>query len=349
MASSSRPPRQDRAASAGRSPVVTTVSGPADVAAMIPYLLGFQPQDSLVVVALEGIRKRFGPVLRVDLVQEPGLVEELTAQILQIVLAHRIGRVLLAAFSPNGLDAEPLVRSVLRRLRDHRVAVGDAFRADGKRWWSYVCDDPLCCSPSGVSYDVTTSAVAAEAVVAGLAFAPDRNAVRAQVAPADDLRRRLVAREVRRLRAAGAGAAQAVDAHALAVRVADNLPEPASTSAADVAWLGLVVQSREARDMAIAAIDRSNAAAHFELWRVVLSTVGDDLLPDVGAVAALAAWLDGQGVLASHVVDRVLEVDPHHGLAGLVGQLLAHAVNPRTWGRGLGAVDGDESPPPLAG
>lgn len=348
MASSSRRSRQDRIATTGPAPAVTRVSGPADVAAMVPYLLGFQPQESLVVVALEGPRKRFGLVLRVDLIREPELVELQTAQVLHVLVAHRIGRVLLAAFSAGGIDAEPLVRAVLEQLGDHRVAVEDAFRADGQRWWSYLCADPVCCSPSGVPYDVTTAAVAAEAVLAGLAFERDRDALRAQLAPADDLARRLVAREVRRLRAAGPAAVPPADARGLVRRVSDNLLDPASTAVADLAWLGLSVQSHEARDLAIAVVDRSNAAAHFELWRLVMSTVGDDLVANVGSVAAFAAWLDGRGVLASHVVDRVLEVDPHHGLAGLVAQLLSHAVDPRAWSP-MEPFDDEEDPPPLAG
>lgn len=319
------------------------------MAAMVPYLLGFQPSESLVLIALEGPRKRFGPVLRVDLVAAPDLVEQQADQVLHIVTLHQLSPVLLAAFSASADRADPLVTRVLGKLADNHVAVEDAFRADGRRWWSYVCDDPRCCSPAGVDYDVSASAAAAEAVLAGLAFEPDREALRAYVGRADDNQRRQVAKAVRRLRREHSPYAQKWAGWHLGDRVAAQLVESASAAAADIAWLALAVQSQPGRDSAIALLDRANAADHFELWRQVLRSVGDDLVPDVGCVAAFAAWLDGKGVLASHVVDRVLEVDPRHRLARAIAELLAQAVNPRSWAPQRAPYPGGDAPPPLAG
>lgn len=330
-----------------QAPAVATVRGPADVVAMIPYLLGFQPTESLVLVALEGPRKRFGPVLRLDLVDEPELVEHQATLVLQMATSNLLSRVLLAAFSVDPLRADPLVCELLSRLPDHHITVEDAFRVDGTRWWSYVCGDPLCCSPDGVEYDVSRTAVAAEAVLAGLAFEPDREALRAIVDPAPARERRRVAREVARQRRARTPTGQ--DAvRELGVRLTALAGDPSSAAPADLAWLSLAAQSELARDDAIALMDRSNAADHFEVWRRVMRCVDDDLLPDVGAVAAFAAWLSGRGVLASHAVDRVLEVDPAHGLGGAVAQLLARAVNPRGWASQAASLEEGAVPPRLA-
>ena len=43
------------------------VSGPAEILGTIPVLLGFHPEDSLVVVGLSGPQLRVGPVARADL------------------------------------------------------------------------------------------------------------------------------------------------------------------------------------------------------------------------------------------------------------------------------------------
>ncbi len=314
-----------------RPTAVATVRGPADVAAMVPYLLGFQPHDSLVVVALDGPRKQFGPVLRVDLVEDDGLVQQQAAQVLHVITSNRLAPVLVAAFSASAHRADPLVSLVLAELAGLHVAVEDAFRADGSRWWSYVCVDPLCCSPTGVPYDVRASAAAAEAVLAGLSFESDRDGLRAHVAPASESERDQVAQEVRRLGGTTVGRVRQPGRRGLAGRVAELLPDPSAATSHDVAWLGLAVQSQQGRDEAMALIDRSNAADNYGLWRHVMCRVGDDLLPQVGCLAAFAAWLDGRGVLSSHVVDRVLEVDPDHRLAGTLAQVLAHAVDPRSF------------------
>ena len=50
-----------------KNPTVTKVTGPGDIVVIVPYLLGFDPTDSLVVIGLEGPRLRFGPCFRLDL------------------------------------------------------------------------------------------------------------------------------------------------------------------------------------------------------------------------------------------------------------------------------------------
>ena len=93
---------------------------------------------------------------------------------------------------------------------------------------------------------------------------------------------------------------------------------------------------------AIGMVERSSAAGQFELWRAVLRSVDDDLLPAVGCLVAFAAWLDGRGVLASHALDRVFEVTPQHSLGRHIEALLICAVNPKTWDGWSEPTDGDE-------
>ncbi len=313
---------------------VSRVRGPADVAVIIPYLIGFQPVESLVLVALEGPRKRFGPVLRVDLVDDdPDGDVDLRSQQAELVVAvmarNGVGRVLVVAYSEVPGRADPVVALVREALADRGIAVEDAFRTDGGRWWSYVCGNPRCCSPEGVPYDSRTSRVAAEAVVSGLTFEADREALRAQLAPADPRTRRLVALAVRALRCDEQAADPTGDT--IDTLVTEALVAPSALSPADTARLAVAVQTADGLQRLAGGITRAEAGQHYQLWRTVTTRVGDDLQPATACLAALAAWLDGRGVLASLAVDRVLELAPGHPFAELVGGLLARAVNPAAW------------------
>ena len=310
---------------------ITKLKGPADAAAMIPYVMGFQPHDSLVVVSLEGERKRFGPTLRVDLVDDPRLVEAQTAQIVHVVTRNASALVLVAAFSDDAAQADPLVRRVLAALEGRGVAIEDAFRVGGGRWWSYRCENPECCSPDGMPYDPGASRVAAEAVVSGMTVAEDRDALRAMFAPADPGRRAEVAREIVRLRREEMSILPGPAVGELPSRVGSALGRAPTLDVSETAWLALAVQPFSGREAAFVLIERANAARHLDLWRAVMAQIADDLLPPVGCLAAFAAWLDGCGVLASHAVERVFEISPHYPLACRIDDLLLGVVDPRSW------------------
>ncbi len=49
-----------------------TLRGPAELADALPYLMGFYPNDSVVMVALHGGQGRFGGRLRLGIPQSPG-------------------------------------------------------------------------------------------------------------------------------------------------------------------------------------------------------------------------------------------------------------------------------------
>lgn len=48
-----------------------TLRSPAELADALPYLLGFHPTDSIVMVALQGDRGRFGGRLRLGIPRSP--------------------------------------------------------------------------------------------------------------------------------------------------------------------------------------------------------------------------------------------------------------------------------------
>jgi Domain of unknown function (DUF4192) len=288
---------------------------------MIPYIFGFTPAESLVLIALEGPRKRFGPSMRMDLVTDPADVLDQARYTAGLACRQGFRQVMVFGF---GAAVEP-AHSVLGAVRSELTAAGvdvlDAVRADGTRWWSLMCTNERCCPRAGTPYDVDSSRVAAEAVLAGLQRAPDRDSLRAQVAAVDTGRQAAVAR-------AAAKRGRTVDVTTL-VNVALNRTELLSTD--EVAALASAVQEVRDRDRAWAMMSRPTAGLHFRLWRTVMQSVPDELLCPVGSLAAFAAWLSGSGVLASHAAERVLAVDPEYSMALLVVEALHTCLHPDSW------------------
>ncbi|MEJ7706073.1 MAG: DUF4192 domain-containing protein [Nocardioidaceae bacterium] len=323
MSKTSRILRKARAELRADTRPIARAKGPADVIAMIPYLLGFSPADSIVLIALQGPRRRFGPCLRMDLAPAAGAIAQVD-YLMSIVEAHSFGTVLLVAFSDDPVSAAEVVEPLLRRLDLGGVTVTEAIRADGNRWYSYACDNPDCCDPDGTPYDCESSIMSAQAVVSGMTKATNRDALRGQFEPNDLALCAEVAEQCQEV-----SATNALDV--VAGLVDDSLLTPAALSASQLACLAVAVQSTAGMNQAWNSMTRDNAASKFELWLRVMQVVPDPLLPAVGSLAAFAAWLDGRGVLASHAAERVQRVDPAYPMMLFLLQLLEQTVHPREW------------------
>ncbi|MDX5456885.1 DUF4192 domain-containing protein [Micromonospora tulbaghiae] len=163
-------------------PARLSVRSPADMVAAVPYLLGFHPADSVVVVAVRGRRVVFAA--RGDL-PAPGADPGPAARHLAQVVARQDAD----AATVVGYGPAAWVTGVVDAIGDALTATGvvvlDALRVTDGRWFSYLCVEPSCCPPEGTPYDLAASQVSAAAVFAGQVALPDRAALAAQVSPLD--------------------------------------------------------------------------------------------------------------------------------------------------------------------
>ncbi|MEJ7745020.1 MAG: DUF4192 family protein [Nocardioidaceae bacterium] len=153
--------------------------------AMIPYLLGFTPTDSIVLVALQGPRRRFGPCLRMDLAP-PAEAMDQVHYLMSIIEAQPFGPVLLGRIqrrpgqgSRSSSTAAPWTGTSRR----------DRHRGDPRRRAALV---PL--TPAAIQTVVIRTArpmtakrqvMSAQAVVSGMTKAASRDTLRDQFEPYD--------------------------------------------------------------------------------------------------------------------------------------------------------------------
>ncbi|RQW84264.1 DUF4192 domain-containing protein [Micromonospora globispora] len=312
------------------------VRSPADLIAAVPYLLGFHPADSVVVVALRGRQVIFAA--RGDLPQ-PGADPQPAAR----HLAEVIGR--QGAESATVVGYGPpdrvtgAVDAVGEALSEAGLIVLDALRVTDGRWWSYFCTEPDCCPPDGTPYDPAASEVSAAAVFAGQVALPDRDALTAQVAPLDGpvrvAMRRATVRARRRMMALTEESAEAVlvggrsvrSAGVAAVRTAFRRHRRGERLSDDeVAWLTVLLTQVPVRDHAWERTDGRDA--DISLWTDVFRRAEPELIAAPGSLLAFAAWRAGQGALAAVALERVLADRPDYSLALLLDDLLRRGVPP---------------------
>jgi hypothetical protein len=334
-----RSPEQPATPSVFDPPPVATIRRPTDAIAMIPYLLGFEPSESIVVVSLMGSRQRFGPIVRSDLDAIPEL-QSIARRLAGAAAPDECEDALIVAFSLHPEIADDAVRTVRESLEAAGICVVEAVRADGARWWSYTCDRG-CCPPDGTPYDPTASPAAALAVAMGMGKADSRDALAQQFAPRSDPEQAMVNDAARRAR----------------VTLSVHGDDDRSAAVDDLVWLALgrpdldsttvamllgAVQDLRARDAVWSLMTRDDAAEHFELWRQVMRAADDDLMAPAGTLCAFAAWLSGQGAVAATAAAAVARVSPHYSFLALIVDILHSGMGPAAWDEwgqpGLAAV-----------
>ncbi|HET8680871.1 MAG TPA: DUF4192 domain-containing protein [Micromonosporaceae bacterium] len=315
---------------------------PADLLAAVPYLVGFHPADSVVVVGVRG--GQLALAVRGDLPPEPSHIAGIVARqgvdaaaVIGYGPAHRVG---------------PAALQVRDALLGCGIDVYDVLRATDGRYWSYLCDNPSCCPPEGTPFDPVSSAVAAQLAYHGQEALPSRAALVARVAPVDgpvrESMRQATARAQDRLDRLVAGEGQLVagDGQPAAggpvPAAGDHLVHAAGAEAVtaaltrhgagdrltddEVAWLTVLLRCVAVRDLAWQRIDGSRL--HIGVWTDVVQRAERHLVAPPASLLAFAAWRLGEGALAVVAVERALDADPGYPLAILLDRVLRRGIAP---------------------
>ncbi|MEV4345360.1 DUF4192 domain-containing protein [Actinoplanes sp. NPDC049596] len=308
-----------------------SVRNPAELITVTPFVIGFHPTDSIVVIGVAGGLIAF--VARHDL-PPPG--EELDPGRLAAVTGDQgIGTVAIIGYG----EAARVTRAVERTipaLRANGLFVFEALRVTEGRWWSYLCPEPECCPPEGTRCLRPDDPIAATAVFKGMVALPNRKALEGRVAPVDgEARAAMVVATARarvraaELRAAGREGHTVPRAGRLAVREAEKKTRARGALTDDeVAWLGVLLV--DAVVLGYAADRFGPEPWRIDLWTAVLRRVEPGFVAGPASLLAHAAWRAGDGALARVALDRGLREEPGHRLLGVIDGLLAAGIGPQS-------------------
>lgn len=187
-----------RATGSFDAPVVTLRS-PAELADALPYLLGFKPEESIVLIAMHGEHGRFGGRVRLGVPERaedwPCVAEQL-AQCLVVGCERRGARpdgvVAFLCQEPVGAESGRQVRERLRPLaQELRMACGrldvpviEVVCISEGSLWTFCCPDTRCCPPEGMPLlRPGTSVLAAAATYMGIPAGVTQSTLRGRLAP----------------------------------------------------------------------------------------------------------------------------------------------------------------------
>ena len=140
--------------------------GPADVVAVLPYQLGYHPQDSIVVVALHD--RAVGLIERLDLPAREHS-DEAARVLVGPLLRDLPEAVLLVGYETAEGASRPALDALRGRLMEADLDVLDRLVVRDGRWYSIDCAD-TCCPPEGIPVQAADTPAVAEYV--GLEVSP---------------------------------------------------------------------------------------------------------------------------------------------------------------------------------
>ena len=342
---------------------LVSLSDSADIAAALPYLVGFHPHESLVLVSLGGpTGTRVGLTVRADLPARSASAAVVTALVSSVATDDPAG-VVVAVVSEapdergalpggdalDGLPHRDVVHDAVVALAGLDIPVRDTLLVRGGRWWSYDCPEPCCAPGAGAPLPGGVSPLAAASAAAGQVLAPDRATLEARIAPLDGPARaavdaaiwRLVDRRARATRTDPDGETRrSWDTVLRAVRHC-RPPEAGRLPDREVAGVLWAVADIRVRDRALTLALGDDAAAAELLWTECTRRAPAPLDAAPATLLAVSAWLRGDGAMANVALERALDSRPTYTLARLLADGLAACLPPAELRAMLAEVSAD--------
>ena len=313
---------------------MTTLTSPHDLLAAIPFLIGYHPEDSLVVVSIKD--NAVGMAMRIDYpVDIPAGAYDLLASHLQ---RDRATGALLIAYVPTGrTDGQSVLSDADAALKRIGITTEESLLIQSGRFRSVLCQDQSCCPAEGNPIpEIAGSRIAVEHVVAGRAM-PFANLQ----ALTDSISSLPVASETQWSDLVKSFHVEATSAELTcaqrdgATAIIDLAGEFASGRIGQDLELTARVIGRlsdiQVRDFALGSHDEGCVDTYFQMWRHLMRIAPSGYVAPIASLCAALAYESGDGALAHRALDRALEDVNGYSLALLLRRVFTAGWPPASF------------------
>jgi hypothetical protein len=333
--------------SRSRRAAVARISGPAELLQAVPYLLGFHPARSLVLVGLHD--ERLVVTARLDLTDAllggvRHAVEPMTRGGSSSFVAILYADDEAAADDELGDEVEislPEWRAIYDALRTEvrrfDAQLRDVLVVSDGRWRSLTCRDVDCCPLGGRPLPAAPSAFTTAATVDGVVALPSRAALEDVLAPLPDDERVVLEPAIAQAERVAVeqmlgGAARRWEASAnrAIFRTARAAEQPGWSAPAGevVGHFGAALMVTSLRDAVWLAVD-GNRLDGRPLWRELGRRLPSPYDAPPLFLYGWASWRAGDGASAGIAAERAVASNPEYHAADLLLAAVTSGVDPK--------------------
>lgn len=296
------------------------VKSPGDLVAAVPHVLGFEPQESLVVL----LTGPGSPLMRVDLPPEPAQAELLVQSMLSALKQFRKPDQLmfLLAYSDDIAQAGEVLNRVADGLREASLTVSGTLLVRGQEWL-----DPTT-GRLGVVAEETRSLFAAQGVFAGRpAPLPSRESIAEAFRGDTDRVAALLPDAMSRFSALDRKG-RVEEAAWVGTTLDTFVHERRYPNDADAARLLAALQESSIFANVALNSSREDARELADLWTNITSRSPATVRGPAAEIAALTSYLEGNGAKAYIALDLV---DDPSDISSHLNSMLEKGVSPQQW------------------
>jgi hypothetical protein len=276
---------------------------PEDLLGLVPFLLGYHPADSLIVLFVQADHE-IRVAARHDLTAPATHVTDMVR-----TLAARENSKSLIVVGYGPLSATGAVAAIAADLARH-LPVAEAFLVATGHYFCLGCP---CGASGGVAFDPTATATAAQAAFQGIVALPDRSDLLALADP-DPVEQAAVGAEIASIR--GGRTAEPANLAYFMDLAGDGI----RLTTAQAAELGVLLRDKRIRERAWKATSRQMWQR--DLWLDMTRRMPDAYVTGPGSLAAWCAWMRGEDTIAHAAARRVLKVNAADRLTLLIAAAL---------------------------
>jgi len=311
-----------------------TLTSAHDLITAVPFLIGFHPTNSLVLIAVKD--GAIGLAMRIDL---PSHIDSDEIDL----LAHHFIRdqaqaALLVAYMPQERsDGDSLLISLGAGLIRNGIEIQESLLITGGRYRSIICRDGMCCPAAGKALPaIEDSAIAAEHVVAGIPmpYGDISELIDSIAADSQSLSKEWISAvsgylvdedspEIGPLRRDGV--------EAMLLLLDEFRIGRGPTDQSLVARVIGRMSDVQVRDYAMGVHQEDNYDLFFAMWRELLRLSPVGSVAPIACIVAAMAYENGDGALAQRALDRAISDNASYPLAALLRRVFNAGWPPQSF------------------